>query len=154
MKQLVKLSFLFLLITTFGCNSDDNHAECNSIPEHFIFQFIDKDSGENLFANGTYDPKQQILVTNLKTADIIQLSTLKSEDAYSLSIANIGWISEKIAYEISFYQSKTIFSLYVDAERISGKCTYTKFNSVEIKNAPFQLDKTTGIYKILIDTKP
>lgn len=151
MTKLFKLFFLFLFFAILGCSSDQ--VECTTPPEHFVFQFIDKDSGENLFSNGTFDAKQQIIVISLKDARIIQLSTVNTENGYTLSIGDIGWINEKISYEIAFYQGKTIFSLNVDAERISGKCNYTQYNSVQIINADFERDKTTGIYKILIDTK-
>jgi len=151
MKNLFKLSFVILFFTILGCSSDQ--VECTTPPEHFVFQFIDKDSGENLFSNGTFDVKKQIIVISLKDARIIQLSNVNTENGYTLSIGDIGWINEKISYEIAFYQGKTIFSLNVDAERVSGKCNYTKYNSVQIINAGFELDKTTGIYKILIDTK-
>lgn len=151
MKNLFKLSFVILFFTILGCSSDQ--VECTTLPEHFVFQFIDKDSGENLFSNGTFDVKKQIIVISLKDARIIQLSNVNTENGYTLSIGDIGWINEKISYEIAFYQGKTIFSLNVDAERVSGKCNYTKYNSVQIINAGFELDKTTGIYKILIDTK-
>lgn len=151
MTKLFKLFSLFLFFAILGCSSD--HVDCTTPPEHFVFQFIDKDSGENLFSNGTFDAKQQIIVISLKDARIIQLSTVNTENGYTLSIGDIGWINEKVSYEIAFYQGKTIFSLNVDAERVSGKCNYTKYNSVQIINADFELDKKTGIYKILINTK-
>jgi len=47
-----------------------------------------------------------------------------------------------------------VFELHASAERVSEKgCSFSRINSFEIKNAEFQLDKTTGIYKILISTK-
>ncbi len=152
MKKLVKLSLLFIFFVTLGCASDN--ADCTTPPEPLIFQFIDKDSGENLFSNGTYDSKQELIVINLKTAKEIQLSTLTSENRYSVSINSIGWNTENISYAIVFFNKNYInFTLNVDAQRISGKCSYTKYNSVEIKNAEYEYDKNTGIYKIFIDTK-
>lgn len=151
MKKLIKLSFLFLFFTTLGCASDA--VDCTTPPEPFIFQFIDKDSGENLFSNGTYDIKQPLVVTDLNTAKVIQTTYMKNDASSAFQINGIGWQTEKIKYGIAFSQDITIFELDVDSERINGKCSYTKFNSIEIKDADFQFDKTTGVYKILIDTK-
>ncbi|WP_343617732.1 hypothetical protein [Flavobacterium sp.] len=150
MKKFFKLLFIFF--TILGCTNDN--VDCTTPPEPLIFQFIDKDSGENLFSNGTFDSKQELIIIDLKTARHIQVSTLTSENAYSLSIGNIGWNSENISYGILFFNKNYIyFTLNVDAQRITEKCSYTKYNSVEIKNLEYQYDNNTGIYKIFIETK-
>ncbi|MTH14538.1 hypothetical protein [Flavobacterium sp. LC2016-01] len=151
MKVLIKLSFIFFCITISGCAGEN--IDCTTPPNEFVFQFIDKNTGEDLLSNGKYDPKTAIIVTDLNTANIIRTVNIINGNSYYVSIRDIGWQTEKINYVIAFFQGKSIFELKVDAERINKKCSYTKYNSIEIKNADFQFDKTTGIYKILIDTK-
>ncbi|ABQ06516.1 hypothetical protein [Flavobacterium johnsoniae] len=151
MKRLIKFSFILLLITTLGCTSESNN--CTTPPPYFSFEFVDKDSGENLYTNGTFDAKQAVTVTDLDTDKVIQYTYMKNEDLNRLVINSIGWQSGVFNYSIAF-QGKSVFELHASAERVSEKgCSFSRINSFEIKNAEFQLDKTTGIYKILINTK-
>lgn len=146
MKRFLKFSFVLLLITTFGCAGDS--VDCKTPPVPFIFEFIDKDTGENLFANGVFDSKNPITITDLETQKIIQSIYIKSDNLHRFTIETIGWKTEKVNYLIQF-DNKSIFELHVDAERANGKnCDYTIYKSIEIKNAEFEFDKTTGVYKI------
>lgn len=151
MKRFLKLSFLLLLITTFGCGADS--ADCTTPPQSFRFEFVDKDSGENLFTNGTFDATKRITVTDLDTKKVIQNETLNKDNSYRLFINSIGWQTAVYNYSINI-EDKSIFELHVSSERLSeDHCNFSRIKSIEIKNAEFQLDKTTGIYKILINTK-
>lgn len=153
MKRLIQLSFVLLLITAFGCSSDSNIIDCTSPPVSFAFEFIDKDSGENLYTNGTFDAKQAITVTDMDTKKIVQYAYIKSDNLNRLSIDAIGFQSGTFNYEIKI-ENKSIFELHVSAERLSKNgCSFSKVNSFEIKNAESKLDKTNGVYKIRITTK-
>jgi len=147
MKRFLKLSFILLLITTFGCSGDS--ANCTTPPPSFVFEFIDKNSDENLFANGAFDAKQPITVIDLDTNKIIQNETLNKDNLYCLIINSIGWQTAVYNYSINI-KGKSVFELHVSAERVSeDHCNFSRIKSIEIKNAEFKLDKTTGIYKIL-----
>ncbi|WP_291144779.1 hypothetical protein [Flavobacterium sp. UBA7680] len=152
MKRLLKSSIvLFLLITTFGCSGEASN--CTSPPVSLVFEFVDKDSGENLFTNGTFDAKQGVTVTDLDTKKIIQTSYLNADNLNRLAINSIGFQSGNFNYSIAI-QGKDIFELHVSAERLSENgCSFSRINSFEIKNADSKLDTTTGAYKILINTK-
>lgn len=150
MKRLVQLSFVLLLITAFGCSGES--LDCTSPPVSFAFEFIDKDSGENLYTNGTFDVKQPIIVTNMDTHKIVQYSYMKSDYHNRLIIDDIGFQSGTFNYEIKI-EDKSIFELHVSAKRVKGDCSFSKINSFEIKNAVFELNEIRDAYKILINTK-
>lgn len=63
MKRPGIIVFLFSFI---GCINDC--GECFSPPQDFLFDLVDQASGENLFANGTFDP-EAIKVTNTLNGD-------------------------------------------------------------------------------------
>jgi hypothetical protein len=146
MKQILKLLLVLLFITSFGCTSD---SVCTTPAEPFIFEFVDVDTGANLFAIGAFDSKQAIIVTDLDTSKEIQYTYMKNEDLNRLVINSIGWQTGIFNYSIS-YGGKNIFELHVSAERVSeNHCSFTKIKSIQIKNIQFQLDSKTGVYKVL-----
>lgn len=60
------MKFYLLLITAIFCQhhgSEDDCGEYFTPPSPLFFELIDKETGENLFTNGTYDA-DQIEVTN------------------------------------------------------------------------------------------
>jgi len=151
MKKLFKLSFVLLFITTLGCGSDS--VDCTTPPVSIMFEFIDKDSGENLFANGTFDAKQAVTVTDLDSKKVVETSYLKSDNSNILTITTIGWQTGTFNYSIAI-GGKNIFESHVTTQRTSNKdCSTTSIKTIEIKNAEFEFDKTTGIYKIFISTE-
>ena len=140
---------LLLIITTFtlfNCSKDN----CNSpyVPSQtFIFQFVDKISGENLFTNGTYELEQiQIIntVNNFPTEFVFT-----SEN--NIEINSTYWETEIINLKFDITNSH-IFDFYADGEIIIRECfSYTEYNEVTIEGSEFELDSITGIYQILVE---
>lgn len=148
MKQLIKLSFILLLIATFGCDGNTDHVECTTPPQQFIFEFIDKDSGKNLFATGDFDATKPVTIVDLTTGKVIQTLYLKSDNLYRIVIDSIGWQTGVFNYAIN-YDGKSVLELHVSAERVSeNHCNFTRVKSVEFNKTGVELDKTTGVYKI------
>jgi hypothetical protein len=146
MKHILKLSFVLLLITSFGCANDS--SDCTTPPQPFIFEFLDVDTGANLFATGVFDSKKAIVVTDLDTNKEIQTSYMKSDNLYRLVIDSIGWKTGIFNYAIS-YDGKPIFELHVSADRVNENgCSFTQIKSIDFKNIPLQLDDKTGVYKV------
>ncbi|MRX70339.1 hypothetical protein SAMN06265349_101635 [Flavobacterium resistens] len=146
MKQIIKLSFIFLFITTLGC---DNAVDCTTPPVSLNFEFVDVDSGQNLFTNGAFDSKKAITVTDLDTNKIIQTAYMKTDELNRLVINSIGFEVGTFNYGIR-YDDKNIFELHVTTEKIKDNhCSGTKIRSIEIKNASYRFDDKTGSYKIL-----
>ncbi|MBO9585220.1 MAG: hypothetical protein J7574_13745 [Flavobacterium sp.] len=148
MKTLLKSLLLFFLIITYGC---ENNKLCTTPPAGFSFELVDKTTGENLFTNGTYNSKD-IIVKNLDDSSAKVEFKLISENNYNvLTFSSIGWKTETINYSVNIGEKK-IFEFYVKAKRITKDCSHTEYDGFEIKNASYQFNQNTGIYKILIDT--
>lgn len=150
MKIFKILLTLVIVLVFVGCSNqlESNQKLCFTPPSNFRFEIVDKTSGENLFTNGTYQ-SNQITIIDLSNNSKVPFTFIAENGQNSISIHTIGWKTEKINYTINI-QEKTLFTLYVDATRISDGCSYTEFNEVSIKNTDFEFNQNTGIYKILV----
>ena len=147
---LKSLSLLFLLFV-LGCNNDDcEDQDCFTPPNSFIFEIVDKESGENLFTNGTYTP-EQIEVLNTEDNSKRNFGFLSEDEINLIGIGSIGWESE-IADVVLKIGEEDILNLYVDAERVSENCcNFTKYNEIRIDNAEYELNQQNGIYTVYIE---
>ena len=150
MKNLFKILLLVLMVVFIGCTNqlDSNQKLCFTPPSAFNFEILNKTSGENLFTNGTYQ-SNQITIIDLSNNSKVPFTFIAENGQNIISIHTIGWKTEKINYSITI-QEKALFSLYVDASRISDGCSYTEFNEVAIKNSDFEFNQNTVIYKIFV----
>ncbi|MDQ6469572.1 hypothetical protein RB619_02870 [Flavobacterium sp. LHD-80] len=150
MKTLFKFIFILFAFLNFGCSND---AElCFTPPEGFSFELVDKTTGENLFTNGTYK-SNDITVKNLDDSSKNIEYNFISENNYNvITIGTIGWKTETVNYSVNI-AGKNIFEFHVQATRINDKCSHTEYKDFQVKSATYQLDKTRGVFKILVDTK-
>ncbi|MCR4030063.1 MULTISPECIES: hypothetical protein [Flavobacterium] len=149
MKRILKLLLLLVLIVITGCESG---SLCSTGPVAFTFEFVDKDSGENLFANGTLDAKKSITITDLNENKTIQTTYMTADNSNRLSLV-VGVISGVYKYNVKI-EDKSLFEITAVTQRVKGKeCSNTVLKSVEIKNVEYKQDNETGIYKIFINTK-
>ena len=145
----IKIWMLILLILTQSCNQECEDILCFTPPSPFLFELVDESSRENLFTNQTFDPKD-ILIINLDDQSHIDFSFIDEDEYNIVQINTIGWETETVNYAIQI-SSESIFELYVNAQRLSGTCcNYTEYKEIGIQNAAYELDKMTGVYKILI----
>lgn len=133
----------FILIVQGCCNCD----ECFSPPEPFVFEIVDKSTGENLFTNGTYDP-DQLQVVKASDNMHVEFSFNRENNVNLLQINSIGWETEAADLLIKV-GNEIIFELIVDAERVSEDCcTFTRYHEIKIEQAEYNVEPTSGIYKI------
>lgn len=150
MKKLLKISLLLSIIFTTGCDSPP--ANCETGPLIYTFEFVDKDSRANLFDNGTFSPQTPVTVTDLNQNKIIQTTYMKSNNSERALLA-LGFEAGTFKYAVNI-GDKPAFELSVVTERVKGsQCNGIVKKSIEIKNADYEEEKTTGIYKILMNTK-
>lgn len=150
MKKLLKISLLLSIIFTTGCDSPQ--INCETGPLIYTFEFVDKDSGANLFDNGTFTPQTPVTVTDLNQSKIIQTTYLKSNNS-ERALLTLAFEAGTFKYAVNI-GDKPAFELSVATERVKGsQCNSIVKKSFEIKNAEYEEEKTTGIYKILINTK-
>ncbi|KAF2081796.1 hypothetical protein [Flavobacterium sharifuzzamanii] len=149
MKKLLSISLLLVLIFTTGCGSD---VLCSTGPATITVEFVDKDSGENLFENGTFDSKKEVTITDLDQNKVIESAYVNSDNLNRLTFS-LGWESKSLKYAITI-EGKNVCEIYaVTEKRTGGECSSVVIKSVEIKNAELKKDNTTWVYKILINTK-
>ena len=140
-----KICLLILSLIFIQCSDD---IECFTPPSSFMFSLVDSETGENLITNGSLEQKNIKLYKNNVIDENLQF--INENDINFFTISDFGWKTEIINYEIRTGNT-VLFTLYIDAERVSEKCTYTKINELKIENALYELDSETGIYKIKID---
>lgn len=149
MKKIGLLLVLFTLLFQ-NCNHDDCGA-CFTPAQSFSFEILDKVSGENLFTNGTYDAVNIKITDNLNNNEPIGFKFIAENNINLIDISSIGWKTEIVDLNISI-SNTSIFDFYVDAERKTDDCcSYTEYNAITVSNSEFELDTTTGIYKILVE---
>lgn len=149
MKRILKLSLLLVLIIATGCDSD---SLCSTGPVAFTFEFVDKDSGENLFSNGTLDAKKPVTITNLDDNKTIQTTYMTADNSNLLNLV-VGFNPGVYKYDVKI-EDKSLFEITAVTQKVKGKeCSNTVLKSVEIKNVEYKQDNETGIYKIFINTK-
>ena len=149
-KKLILIAAMILLCTQACTDRDCEDLLCFTPPIPFAFELVDKNSGENLFTNGTFD-SDDIEVVNVSDNSRREFVFI-SEDALNIiQIGSLGWENE-IAEVVLKVGDQKILNVYVDSERVSENCcNFTKYNEIRIDNADYELDQQSGIYTVLID---
>jgi len=149
-KKLILTAVLILLGMQACVDKDCEDLLCFTPPMPFAFELVDKESGENLFTNGSYD-SDDIEVLNVNDNSRREFKFISENEFNIIQIGSIGWENE-IAEVVLKVGDVTILNLYVDSERVSENCcNFTKYNEIRIDNAEYELDQQSGIYTILID---
>ncbi len=141
MKKLMFLTSLLCLLFLNSCLSDDDCGECFTPPNFFYFQFVDKDSGDDLVATGVYD-KEDIMVVDAQNEEVEFDYYLEEGKMYVLDIVDIGWETEIVTYHIKLGDEEVV-TLHVDAVREMGDCcSYTRYNDVTVDGAEYSTEKS------------
>lgn len=149
MKKIILILVLFTIISQ-SCGNDDDCRDCFTPPQSFIFEIIDKTTGENLFTNETYEA-EQIQITNTLNDSPVEFTFISENDVNLIQIDAIGWQTEIVNLKIDILDNH-IFNFYVDAERkMVNCCNSTEYNEITIGGSEFELNAQTGIYKILVE---
>lgn len=149
-KRLILIAVMILLSAQACADRDCEDLLCFTPPMPFAFELVDKDSGENLFTNGSYDP-DDIEVLNVSDNSRREFVFISENELNIIQIGSIGWENE-IAEVVLKVGDETILNLYVDSERVSEDCcNFTKYNEIRIDNADYELDPQSGVYTIRID---
>lgn len=151
MKFLLKYFTLFTLLFILSCDNDDcKDIACFTPPKGFVFEIVDKETGENLFTNGTYSP-DQIQLLNTDDTSKKQFTFLDEDEINLISIGSIGWESEIEEVEL-IIAGESILILYVDSERVSENCcNFSRYNEIRIDYADYELNTQSGIYTVYIN---
>lgn len=132
-----------------ACNNE-GCGECFTPPAPFIFEIVDKTSGENVFTNGTYE-SNQVEVVNVKNGSKVKYTFIDKDSSNLVQVNSIGWKTENVTFSFKIDQ-KEVFTLQVDAERKNEDCcAFTEYSEIQIGQAEFEQNPATGIYLIRIN---
>jgi len=147
MKKIVFI-IVILTITFQGCeNCNDN---CVSPPKAFRFDLVDKNTFENLFSNGTFNPNDISVINDLNNSKV-DYSFVHENNINRIIISSIGWRTEKINITLKISNDE-ILRLYVDAIRETKDCCdFTQYKEIRIDNAEYEYNNHNGVHTILID---
>jgi hypothetical protein len=146
----VNLILILFTIVFQSCKDDECNQLCFTPPQGFQFEIVDKESGENLFTNGTFDSNDIVITDILNNNNSVEFSFISENSVNLIAISSIGWETEIVNLKIDIADNH-IFNFYVDAERINDCCSHTAYNEITITDAAFELDNQTGTYKIFVE---
>ncbi len=143
MKNLLKLCFVILIFSS--CEKDCPIAETG--PVGFSFEVLDKETGENLFLNGTYD-KNQISIHDLAGGSV-DFSVTEADTLYWINVM-LGWETKTDVYTVQI-GSEVEFDIAFSLVKIDGECNDpTKLEELKIEGIESEVDEETHVTKILV----
>jgi hypothetical protein len=134
-KAALRLFLAIIAAANAGCDKCED-IECTTPPPSFTFQLLDKGSGEDLVANGSFEAKQ---VRVFSQADnklhSMLVSTSADSTAYFFTDQEIGWEAgpENASFELRLNASTVFPFTYETKEENSGCCTAIKLEKFEIE---------------------
>ncbi len=132
-----------------SCGKGDDCGECFSPPSPFVFEIVNKETGENLFSDETFDPGD-IEVVNTQGTKSYSFNFIDEDDKNLISIGSLGWVTENVSVLIKIGETE-ILTLTVDAERLTENCcSFTRYNAISIENAETDLDDLTGVCTVYV----
>ena len=143
MKKITTLLLLILLVQT-SCDKLEKCKDilCTTPPPTFIFQFIDKDNGENLFTNNTFD------INNVNVTDEnnkkVDFELMTEDDINVLNLKTVGWDLESKSYTIKLNETTSVnFDLKVN-QKHSECCSYYEVETFVVHNYEYERENTHG----------
>ena len=133
------------------CGSGSGYFSTTEI----TFELVDKSSRENLFTNGTFDPKD-ISVISLKDQSKVKFSFITKNDLNKIAISSP--IDKVVTRHFSFQiKSKSIFELMLtikEAPKRASCISLSKYSrELKILNAEFEEGVRYSDYIILVEVE-
>lgn len=141
---------LLVIILVFGCNTSNYCEEksCLTPPPATIFEILDQELGENLFAYGTLNSGNiKLLDENNKTIDF----QLFSENDLNLLYLDVGWETGFKSYRLILNSEVEIQFNLVSEMKTESCCNFYNIENFSITNYRFIQSEATGNYVIFID---
>ena len=124
--------FACLLVANVGCNKCEG-IDCFTPPNILIFQLLDKETGEDLIANGTYLP-EEVVVYAVYDDDTHDLSHSYNGSNNYFSDFEIGTKTgpKRSSYELRLGDDVVIPFTYEVSKRTEDCCTFFELEQFEI----------------------
>lgn len=140
----MRLPFI-LFIIAFSISACDKcrDQECFTPPPAYVFEFLDAETNENLFTNGTFSSDDISIID--ESGENVDFMFITENDKNQLVMNHIGWKTEEIDYTISI-ADQVEFTFYVNAERDMGDCcTFTTIHEEKIEGVAYANDPATEV---------
>lgn len=145
------LILLFTLSLLFSCNVNTCDYYCDSGPLSLNFALLDKESGENLFTNGTYQIDEVVVLDLDNENAFISYLFITEDDLNQLVLGPFGFDIQEVNYAITI-NSETVFSISLKTDEISDTCCSTIIlEEFDLRGAEYNQNETTGVYEVLIE---
>lgn len=142
--------FACLVLSNFSCDKCKDVA-CFTPPSGLNFQLVDKDSGEDLVANGSFDI-DEISIVPMSGQKAHDLQTSENGGAHIFSDAAIGWDAgaENSSYELRLNPSTALPFTYETKAVNKDCCTFYELVSFSFDAIEIIYNDTTGVYQLKI----
>ena len=119
MKRFTTLLLLIILTQTSCDLIKKDCGECFTPPPTFIFEFVDKNNGENLFYNNTFIT-EDVSVTD-EEGKSYEFELITEDNMSILNLGTLGWDLDPNSYIIKL-SDKTSVKFVLDIDGIDGDC--------------------------------
>lgn len=144
----MKNYFLFI-VYVFLLSSCQKWFECDDCftpPPQFLIEFVDKNSGENLYSIGTYDFDS--FEINGSDNEDVSWSFVSENNMNLVDISDIGWILGFHTYTLQLSAEQSVMIDIDMARKTNDCCTYFQVNKFDVRYYDFNQSNTTGIITI------
>lgn len=144
-----KITTLFLLVLLAQSSCDiivKDCPECFTPPPTFGFEFIDKDTGENLFTNETL--KIEDIEVFDENKDEIEFQLITENNINVLDLSYIGWTEGPKYYTIKLSADISVPITLNMKEKNTKCCTY--FEVIEFSVLEYDYEKSNDLGYIIV----
>lgn len=143
---------LILLVTLQSCSNVIGGCDktCFTPPQPFLFNIVDKSTGENVFSSGTYTTDQVNIINTLSSNDV-DFTFISVNGLELIQVDGIGWETEIVNLKFSLSEGP-IFECYVDAVRSTRNCcNFTEYNEIKITGLDYDFNEVQpGVYTVYL----
>lgn len=143
-----KIIILLALVMLNGCSLEEDCLDYTPPPPAFVFQFIDKNTGDDLFIT------KKAVANNVKVVDEkgvpVKFNISEQADRAVVILNSIGWNLEKKQYTITLNEKISVKFL-LKMKSVEHRC-YTSFKveTFKIENYEYKQENQTGIIQVKI----
>lgn len=142
---------LFSVVLFSGCDEDScEDMNCTSPPPDADFELVDKDSGENLFTNGSLDPKDIRLID--ENGESVEFRFIEENDLNVIR-TGLGWNTETTDYQLLIGEELQIDIVFATEHKTENCCSFFELLEFEIPAYEYEQSISTGITTIFIESE-
>lgn len=137
-----------LSVVLISCELDNDCGECFTPPQEFNFDFIDKNTSENLFLNETFS--EDGIIIKDESNNEIEFQLVNYNGSYILSLNKIGWELDPKTYTIKLSpEVSVVFELDMD-RKSENCCTFFIVKEFNLHTYEYTELTTTRIIQVKI----